>query len=57
MIGTSKNVWQAEIDASCELIDFWRFSAYYAEQLYKMQPIIHDNGIWNSFEHRPLEGI
>lgn len=38
MLGQSKTIWQAEIDAAVELIDFWRFSVKYAEEIYQMQP-------------------
>lgn len=56
MLGQSKNPMQAEIDAPCELIDFLRFSAYYAGQIYADQPI-SDAGILNRMEYRPLEGF
>lgn len=52
----SKNVFQAEIDAACELIDFWRFNVYFAEQIHAMQPL-SPRGVWNRMEHRPLEGF
>lgn len=55
MLGQSKTVHQAEIDAACELIDFFRFNCSYAEQLYKEQPESAP-GMWNRLEHRPLEG-
>ncbi len=56
MLAHSKNIFQAEIDAACELIDFWRYNVWYTEQLYSIQP---DNqpGIWNRTDHRPLEGF
>lgn len=56
MLAHSKTVFQAEIDAVCELVDFWRFNAYFLQQIYDIQP---DNspGIWNRLEHRPLEGF
>merc|ERR1711959_296439 len=58
MLGQGKNVWQAEIDAAVELIDFWRIGAAYAEQIMQMQPQCRpDNGVWNRLEYRPLEGF
>ena len=56
MLGQSKTAHQAEIDAACELIDFWRFNLHYAEQLYAAQPI-SSAGTWNQLEYRPLEGF
>jgi len=56
MLAQSKNVFQAEIDAACELIDFFRFNVQYMSQLYKEQPESLP-GIWNRLEHRPLEGF
>jgi len=56
MLGQSKTVHQAEIDASCELIDFFRFNAFYMQQIYREQPESAD-GCWNYLEHRPLEGF
>ena len=56
MLGQSKNAFQAEIDAACELIDFWRFNAHFAEQLYAEQPI-SSPGMWNRSQYRPLEGF
>jgi 1-pyrroline-5-carboxylate dehydrogenase len=56
MLGQSKNVFQAEIDAACELIDFWRFNVCFMEQLYGVQPESAD-GIWNSMDYRPLDGF
>ena len=56
MISQSKNVYQAEIDAACEMIDFFRFNVQYMSQLYKEQPE-SSAGIWNRLEHRPLEGF
>ena len=56
MIGQSKNVMQAEIDAACELIDFFKFNVQYMSQLYKEQPE-SQTGMWNRLEHRPLEGF
>ncbi|KCV69156.1 hypothetical protein H696_04570 [Fonticula alba] len=57
MLGLSKNLFQAEIDAACETIDFWRFNAFYANEIYSHQPAAHSPGVWNRLEHRPLEGF
>jgi len=57
MLGTGKNVWQAEIDAAVETIDFWRFNARYAMEVYQQQPPCNDFGVWNRSEYRPLEGF
>ncbi len=56
MLGQSKNAFQAEIDSACEIIDFFRFGAHFAERIYSMQPI-SDPGIWNKSEYRALEGF
>jgi 1-pyrroline-5-carboxylate dehydrogenase len=56
ILGQSKSVQQAEIDAACELIDFLRFNVAYARQLYAEQPI-SSPGVWNRMEYRPLEGF
>jgi len=56
MLGQSKTAHQAEIDAACELIDFWRFNADYMQQIYHEQPD-SGPGCWNYLEHRPLEGF
>jgi len=56
MLGQSKTVFQAEIDAASEMIDFWRFNPHYAEQLYAEQPI-SSHAVWNRMEYRPLEGF
>jgi len=56
MLGQSKTVHQAEIDAACELIDFFRFNAFYAGQIYAEQPR-SSPGVWNWGEYRPLEGF
>lgn len=56
MLGQSKNPYQAEIDAPCELIDFLRYSAFYAGQIYADQPY-SDKGILNRLEYRALEGF
>lgn len=57
MIGQGKNVYQAEIDATCELADFLRFNTKYAEELYAQQPTETTPGSWNRAEYRPLEGF
>ncbi len=56
MLGQAKTVYQAEIDSACELIDFWRFNAHYAAELYAEQPS-SGPGVWNQMDHRPLEGF
>src|SRR5437868_5728967 len=56
MLGQSKTVHQAEIDAACESVDFWRYNAYFADQLLRQQPY-NDATAWNRFEYRPLEGF
>lgn len=56
MLGQSKNIYQAEIDSSCETIDFLRFNAHYVANLYNDQPI-SGPGIVNRLEYRPLEGF
>jgi 1-pyrroline-5-carboxylate dehydrogenase len=56
MIGQSKTIHQAEIDASCELIDFLRFNVEFMTQIYADQPT-SDSAIWNRLEYRPLEGF
>jgi 1-pyrroline-5-carboxylate dehydrogenase len=56
MLGQSKTAHQAEIDAACEMIDFWRFNVHFAEQIYRQQPLSAP-GTWNYLEHRPLEGF
>ncbi len=55
MLGQAKTVFQAEIDAACELIDFWRFNAQFAQELYAEQPV-SDHTMWNQLDYRPLEG-
>ncbi|BGP13371.1 hypothetical protein JCM10213_005785 [Rhodosporidiobolus nylandii] len=57
MLGQGKNVWQAEIDAAAELVDFFRFGAAQVEQLYSQQPPENSAGTWNRVEYRPLEGF
>lgn len=56
MIGQSKNVHQAEIDAACEFIDFLRYNVEFMTEIYSDQPV-SDSGIWNRSEYRPLEGF
>lgn len=57
MLGQSKNVYQAEIDAACELIDFFNFNAQYLQEIYLQQPPFSPTGTWNMVEHRALEGF
>lgn len=56
MLAHSKSIFQAEIDAVCELADFFRYNVYYAEQIFNLQP---DNakGVWDRMDYRPLEGF
>jgi 1-pyrroline-5-carboxylate dehydrogenase len=56
MLAQSKNAFQAEIDAACELIDFFKFNALYMQQIYEEQPGSNP-GMWNRLEYRPLEGF
>ena len=56
MLGQSKNVYQAEIDSACELIDFFRFNAHFMAEIYRQQPN-SSPGVWNRSEYRPLEGF
>lgn len=56
MLGQSKNAYQAEIDAACETIDFFRFGADFAEEIYSKQPL-SDPTVWNRAEYRALEGF
>jgi 1-pyrroline-5-carboxylate dehydrogenase len=56
MLGQSKTAHQAEIDAACELIDFWRFNVQYAARIYEEQPV-SSPGTWNQSDYRPLEGF
>jgi 1-pyrroline-5-carboxylate dehydrogenase len=56
MLGQSKTAQQAEVDAPCELIDFWRFNVHFARQILAEQPI-SSPGVWNRADHRPLEGF
>jgi 1-pyrroline-5-carboxylate dehydrogenase len=57
MLAHSKNAFQAEIDAVCELVDFFRFNAYYMQMISDIQPINPDPLIWNRIDYRPLEGF
>ena len=56
MLNQSKTAYQAEIDAACELIDFWRFNVEYMVRIYEEQPK-SSPGVWNRMEYRPLEGF
>ncbi|MBC7793446.1 MAG: aldehyde dehydrogenase family protein, partial [Clostridia bacterium] len=56
MLGQGKTVHQAEIDAACELIDFWRFNVHFARQLLEEQPL-SSPGVWNRTDFRPLDGF
>ncbi|SEH69138.1 delta-1-pyrroline-5-carboxylate dehydrogenase [Mycolicibacterium rutilum] len=56
MLGQSKSVYQAEIDAACELIDFWRFNVAFARTILAQQPV-SVRGVWNRTDYRPLEGF
>jgi 1-pyrroline-5-carboxylate dehydrogenase len=57
MLGQSKSAYQSEIDAVCELCDFWRFGVADATELYAHQPRVSAKGQWNRTDHRPLEGF
>lgn len=56
MLGQSKTAYQAEIDAPCELVDFWRFNVAFAREILAQQPV-SGAGVWNRTDHRPLEGF
>ena len=56
MLGQSKTVYQAEIDAACEAIDFLRFNVHFAQTLMEQQPI-SSAGVWNQTDYRPLDGF
>jgi 1-pyrroline-5-carboxylate dehydrogenase len=56
MLGQSKTAYQAEIDAACELIDFWRYNVHFARQIMAEQPE-SSPGVWNRIDHRSLEGF
>jgi len=57
MLNQSKNVYQAEIDSACELIDFFNFNVKFAQEIYNNQPLISPQGMKNYLEYRPLEGF
>ena len=57
MLGQSKTPLQAEIEAACELADFWRFNVHFARQLLTEQPLRNPRGSWNRIDQRPLEGF
>ncbi|MDB2447441.1 aldehyde dehydrogenase family protein, partial [bacterium] len=57
MLGQSKTVFQAEIEAACELADFLRFNAHFAQKIYEEQPLHSPQGMWNRAEARGLEGF
>ncbi|WP_129667415.1 L-glutamate gamma-semialdehyde dehydrogenase [Phytoactinopolyspora endophytica] len=57
MLGQSKTIQQAEIDAVCELVDFWRFNVAFGRQILEEQPVAQARGVWNRIDHRPLEGF
>ena len=57
MLGQGKNIWQAEIDASVETVDFFRQYVKACEELFSQQPKVTDKGVWNRMEYRPLEGF
>ncbi len=56
MLGQSKTCFQADIDAACELADFWRFNVQFARSILAEQPL-SSSGVWNRLDHRPLEGF
>ncbi|HTY73347.1 MAG TPA: L-glutamate gamma-semialdehyde dehydrogenase [Actinomycetes bacterium] len=56
VLGQSKTSYQAEIDAACELVDFWRFNVHFAQRILEEQPV-SGKGVWNRLDHRPLEGF
>lgn len=57
MVGQGKTLWQAEIDAAAETIDFWRFGAWFATDMSRKQPLAHEKGVWNRSEYRALDGF
>ena len=58
MLGQSKTAHQSEIDAACELADFWRFNVRFAQEIYDEQPLsAGGSGMWNALDYRPLEGF
>jgi 1-pyrroline-5-carboxylate dehydrogenase len=56
MLNQSKTAYQAEIDSACELIDFWRWNAWFAGEIYGEQPV-GNNAVWNQMDYRALEGF
>ena len=56
MLGQSKSAYQAEIDAACELIEFWRFNVGFAQEIMSQQPV-SARGVWNRSDYRPLDGF
>jgi len=56
MLGQSKTIYQSEIDAACEMIDFWRYNVYYADEIHRQQPF-SEASAWNRLEYRALEGF
>jgi 1-pyrroline-5-carboxylate dehydrogenase len=57
MLAQSKNAMQAEIDAACEMIDFFKFNVQFMSEIYAQQPPENSPGVWNQLEYRPLEGF
>src|SRR5690606_20034832 len=57
MLGQSKTAYQAEIDAACELIDFWRFNVHFARGILEDQPGANSRALWNRTDYRSLEGF
>ncbi|MFT6230004.1 MAG: 1-pyrroline-5-carboxylate dehydrogenase [Myxococcota bacterium] len=57
MLAQGKTIYQAEIDAICELVDFWRFNVKYAADIVADQPPAHSEGVWNQLDYRPLDGF
>ncbi len=57
MLAPSKNSMQAEIDAACEMIDFFKFNVQFMSEIYAQQPPENSPGVWNQLEYRPLEGF
>jgi 1-pyrroline-5-carboxylate dehydrogenase len=57
MLGQSKNVFQAELDAACELADYWRFNVAFMQRIYDDQVSVHGKKSWTRLEYRPLEGF
>jgi 1-pyrroline-5-carboxylate dehydrogenase len=57
MLAQSKNAMQAEIDAACEMVDFFKFNVQFMSEIYAQQPPENSPGVWNQLEYRPLEGF